>query len=191
VPAHGDNALGAELPGGQHGQQPDGAVTHHRDGPARTDLGRHGAEPAGAEHVGGGEQARDQVVGRDVRGGDEGAVGQGDAQVLGLGADGADGLAVQARALVPGLADGAGVVGGEERADHELAGLDVLDLAPDLLDEADVLVADRGRPVDRFDPAVRPQVRAADTGRGQPDDRAGRREDPGSSRSSTRTSPGA
>jgi hypothetical protein len=54
---------------------------------------------------------------------------------------------------------------------HELARLDVLDLAPDLLDDAGVFVAHRGRPVDRVDPAIGPQVRAADAGRGQADDR--------------------
>ena len=103
----------------------------------------------------------------------------------------ADELAVDARALVPGLADRAGVVGGEERADHELAGLDVLDLAPDLLNDADVLVAHRGRPVDRFDPAIghrsEPQTQVADRWMIAS---VGARI-LGSSRSCTRTSPGA
>jgi hypothetical protein len=89
VAAHGDDALGAELAGGQ---QPDGAVTDDRDGLGWAGLGGHGAEPAGAEHVGGGQQAPDQIVRGNVGGGDQGAVGQGDAQVLGLGAVGADGL---------------------------------------------------------------------------------------------------
>jgi hypothetical protein len=47
---------------------------------------------------------------------------------------------VDAGALVAGLAELAGVVGGEERADHELAGPDGGDLAADLLDDADVLM---------------------------------------------------
>ena len=38
------------------------------------------------------EQARDQIVGGQVRGGDEGAVGKRDAQQLGLRAQGAHGL---------------------------------------------------------------------------------------------------
>ena len=80
VAAHRDDPLGAELLGGEHAEQPDRAVADDRDGLARAGLGGDGAEPAGAQHVGGGEQARDQVVGRDVRGGDEGAVGERDAQ---------------------------------------------------------------------------------------------------------------
>src|SRR3954466_10722527 len=52
-------------------------------------------------------------------GGDEGAVGQRDTCVLGLGADGAHQLGVHAAGLVAGLAGLAGVVGGEERADDE------------------------------------------------------------------------
>jgi hypothetical protein len=79
-----------------------------------------------------------------ARGGDQGAVGEGDAQVLGLRA--ADPLAVDAGALVAGLADLAGAVGGEEGADHELAGGDVGDLAADLLDDAGVLMVHRGGP---------------------------------------------
>ena len=58
-----------------------------------------------------------------------------------MGAFGADRLAVDAGALVAGLADLTGVVRGEERPDHELARPDGGDLAADLLDDADVLVA--------------------------------------------------
>jgi hypothetical protein len=47
----------------------------------------------------------------------------------------ADGLLIQAAGLVTGLADLAGVVGGEEGPDDELAGLDRGDLAADLLDD--------------------------------------------------------
>jgi hypothetical protein len=156
--AHGDDPLRAELAGGQHGQQPDRTVTNHRDDLARAGLGGHGSEPARAEHIRGGQHARDQVVGGEVRGGDQCAVGERDPQQLGLGAQGAHGLTVEAGALVAGLAELAGVVGGPERADYELTGLDRADLAPDLLDDADVLVAHRRGPLDGFDPPVRPQV---------------------------------
>src|SRR5581483_9907111 len=122
------------------------------------------------EHVGGREQARDQVVRREVRGGDEGAVGQRDARERRLGADAGHHLGAYTAGLVAGLADRAGVVGGEEGADDELPGLDVLDRAADLLDDADVLVAHRGRLGDRIDAAVGPQVGPADAGRRQPDD---------------------
>ena len=76
VPGHGDDPFGAELLGGQDGEQPDGPVTDHGDGLAGAGLGRHGAEPAGAEHIGGGQQAGDQVLVRLAWGGDERAVGQ-------------------------------------------------------------------------------------------------------------------
>ena len=121
VAAHDDDALGAELARGEDAVEADGAVADHDDGLARADLGGHGTEPAGAQDVGGGEEARDQVGVGDLRGGDEGAVGKRDAGVLGLGADRPDGLAVDAGALVAGSADLAGVVRREERADDELA----------------------------------------------------------------------
>ena len=87
VAAHDDDPLGAELRGGEHPEEADGAVADDGDGLARADLGGDGGEPAGAEHVGRGEVAGDQIGGRDVGGGDEGAVGERDAGVLGLGAD--------------------------------------------------------------------------------------------------------
>ena len=87
VAAHRDDPLRAELLGGQHREQTDRAVADDGDGLARAGLGGDGAEPAGAQHVGGGQQARDQVVGGQLGGGDQGAVGERDAQQLGLGAD--------------------------------------------------------------------------------------------------------
>jgi hypothetical protein len=179
VAAHGDDPVGAELAGGQHGQQPDRAVTDHRHRLVWAGLGGHRPEPAGAEHIGGGQQARDQVVRRKLGGGDQGAVGQRDPQVLGLGTLGADGLPVDAGGLVAGLADLAGVVGGEERPDHELTGPDVADLAADLLDDAGVLMAHRRRPLGGVEPPVGPQVRAAHTSGRQPEDGVGRLEELG------------
>jgi hypothetical protein len=64
VAAHGDDPLGAEVPGGQDGEQSDRAVADHGDGLARAGLGGHRAEPTGAQHVGGREETRDQLVGR-------------------------------------------------------------------------------------------------------------------------------
>ena len=87
-----------------------------------------------------------------------------------------DELGVHALGLEAGLADLAGVVGDDERADDEVADLDGLDVGADLLDDADVLVAHR-RVVDGLDAAVGPQVGPADAGRGQPDDRVGRLDD--------------
>ena len=67
-------------------QQPDRAVADHGDGLAGAGFGGDGAEPAGAEHVGGGQEVRDQIGGRNLGGGDQGAVGQRDPHPLGLGA---------------------------------------------------------------------------------------------------------
>jgi len=61
VPAERDDPLGAELLGGQDAQQPDGAVAHDRDCLARAGFGGNGGEPAGAQHVRGRQQRRDQV----------------------------------------------------------------------------------------------------------------------------------
>ena len=84
VAAHRDDPLRAELLRGQHAEQPDRAVTDHRDGLAGSGLGGDGGEPAGAEHVGGGQEVRDQIGVRDVGGGDQGAVGQRHPHPLGL-----------------------------------------------------------------------------------------------------------
>src|SRR5215217_6299824 len=91
----------------------------------------------------------------------------------------ATGLPLDAGRLVPGSADLAGVVRGEERADHELTRLDGGDLVADLLDHADVLVAHRRRAVVALDAPVGPQVGAAHAGRGQPQDRVGGLDDGG------------
>jgi hypothetical protein len=57
---------------------------------------------AGAEYVGGGQQARQHRRVRDFGGGDEGAVGERDEQRLGLGVVGSDELPVLAGALPAG-----------------------------------------------------------------------------------------
>ena len=122
VAAHRDDAFGAELLGGQHAAQAHRAVADHGHGLAGADVGRDGAEPPGAEDVGGGQEVRDEIGGRNLGGGDQGAVGQRHPHPLGLGsARGAEDLAIDAGRLVAGLTDLAGVVGSEERPDHELA----------------------------------------------------------------------
>jgi hypothetical protein len=78
--------------------------------------------------------------------------------------------------LVAGPADLAGVVGDDEGPDDEIADLDVVHLVTDLLDDADVLVPHH-LVVGGFDTPVGPQVRPADAGRGEPDDRVGRLDD--------------
>jgi hypothetical protein len=66
VAAHGDDLLGSELPGGEHGEQPDGTVADDGDRLSGAGFGGHGSEPAGAEDIGGRQQARDQLVGGQV-----------------------------------------------------------------------------------------------------------------------------
>src|SRR5919204_1163706 len=63
VTAHDDDRLRTELLGGQHGEQTDRTVTDHSNGPARSCVGGNSTEPAGAEDIRGGEQARDEVIG--------------------------------------------------------------------------------------------------------------------------------
>jgi hypothetical protein len=124
VAAHGDDPFRAEVPCGEHGEQPDCAVADHGDGLAGGGLRGDGTEPAGAEHVGGSEEAPDEVLRRQLGCGHERAVAERDAGQLRLRSNGADELAVDARALVARPADLAGVVRGPERADHELTRLD-------------------------------------------------------------------
>ena len=86
VAAHEDDLLGAKPFGRQHGQQADGAVADDGDAGALVDPALDGGVVAGAEDVGEGQQGRDERrVGRD-RQLDEGAVGQRDADRLGLAA---------------------------------------------------------------------------------------------------------
>jgi hypothetical protein len=152
APAHHGNALGAHLLCGQHAEETDCAVTNYRDRLAGANRSRVGGEPAGAEHIRCGKQTRDQVIGGDVGCGDQCAVRERDTQQRRLRALRANGQPVYAPALVPCLTKRAGAVRGEERADDELAALDALDLAADLLDDADVLVANRDWPSDRSTP---------------------------------------
>jgi hypothetical protein len=177
VAAHRDDPLGTELLRREDAEQADGTVADHPDGPARAGVRCDGGEPAGAQHIGGREQAGDQVVGGQAGGGDEGSVGQRDAEELGLDAGGGTGLPVDAVRLVPGAADLAGVVRGEEGADDELSPPNGLHPAANFFDDAAVLVAHRHRSRRRLNAAVRPQVRSADARGRQADDRVRRLDD--------------
>ena len=142
VTAHRDDPLGTHLPGREHTEEADRAVTDDRDRPARLHVGRIGGEPAGAHDVGEREQARDEVI----RGGLPASRTK-VPSASGTRATGACALTTNSRCWQRGLvADSAvwtGVVGGEERTDDELAGLDGCDRAADLLDDAAVLVPHR------------------------------------------------
>src|SRR5437588_12130061 len=117
VAAHDHDSLCAEPASREHAEEPDGSVADDRDALSRCDLSRDRSEPAGSQDVRGGEQTRYEVVGRDAGGGDERAVSERDAREFCLRSDGADGFAVNAGALVAGLADLTGIVGGEEGPD--------------------------------------------------------------------------
>ena len=100
---------------------------------------------AGAHHVREGEKRGHQRVVFADRQGEQGAVGLGNAQRLGLravqSAAVAEEAAVNARRLQPLVAEHAGAVGRSEGHDDDLAAPDRLDVAADLLDDADRLVA--------------------------------------------------
>src|SRR5206468_6435049 len=122
-------------------------------------------EPPGPEHVGRREEARLQLVRRELRGCHECAVRQRHAQVRRLGTFRADGLGVHATALIAWHADGTRVVGREEGAHDELAALDLFYVAAEFLDDAAVLMAHRRWAVRRVYAPIRPEIGAADTGR--------------------------
>ena len=60
VVSHQHDPLGAEPPGGQHRAQPDRAVADHGHRRARADPGLHRGVVPGGEHVGQGQQRRQQ-----------------------------------------------------------------------------------------------------------------------------------
>src|SRR3954471_15247504 len=176
VPAHRDDPLRAHQLCRQDAEKADRAVAHddHRlPGPY---LGRIGGEPARAHHVGERKETGDQLRRGNFPCGDQGAVRERNAEPARLRA--AHQFAMLAGRLVAGPADRTGVVGGEERPDHELAGPHRADRASHLFDDPAVLVADRSRLLDLADPAVRPQVGSADAGSGHPDDRIRSLRDP-------------
>jgi hypothetical protein len=154
------------------------AVADHRNRLARPCVRGHGGEPTGAEDIRSREQRRNQRGVGLARRGDESAVRQGDAGVLRLSADAAHPDPMHAVALISGPADLARVVGGDEGSDDEVADLDEFDVRTDLGDDAGVFVP-HGGVVDVVGPAVGPQVRHADAGGGQLDDRVGRFDDAG------------
>ena len=134
MPAHRDDPLGAHLLGGEHPEQADRAVADHDHRRTGLDLGGIGGKPASAEHVGSGQQARDELLRRQLSRRDKRPIGERDAQQRRLRT--ADQLAVLARRLIAGLAVRACVVGREERSDDELTGLYGSHCTSDLLDDS-------------------------------------------------------
>src|SRR2546426_7039648 len=169
VTAHRDDSFGAHLLGGEYAEEADRPVSDDGDRHAGFYIRRLGGEPACAKDVGGRQQARNHVPRGDSGRRHEGAVRERDAQHGRLRA--ADELGVLAGRLVARFANGTGVIGGEERTDDELAGLDRGDLTADFLDDAAVLVPHRARLRCRVEAAVGPQVGPAYTGGRHPDDR--------------------
>ncbi len=171
VARHRDDGAGAEALGGEHGRQAHRAVADDRHGAARRDSGRDRGVVSGGKHVRQRQQVGEQRL-VDVTGDrHEGAVGPGHAHELGL-------AALVAAAVDTGGLDArrtvcAGVVAVEERGDHEVAGLDGRHGRADALDDADELVADLLGLADLVDASVGPQVRAADAGGHDADDRVG------------------
>ena len=110
VAAHRDDALGAQLLGGEHAEQADRAVADDRDRLAGAHLGRIGGKPARAQDIGGRQQTRDQVVRRERPAWRPACRRPAARAAARACAPWSDGLALHAPALVTRLADGAGVV---------------------------------------------------------------------------------
>src|SRR5947209_12738874 len=108
-----DDPFGAQVLGGEHAEQADRAGTDGGGGVCRAARRRRRRRTSRCPA----RPRRSAATASDRRRGlgssDEGAVSQWDAYVLGLGAVGTDELTVDAVGLVTGLADLAGVVGGE------------------------------------------------------------------------------
>ena len=64
VPAHRNDALGAQLLGGENPGKAHGAVADHRNCLARPDFGGHGGEPTRAQDVRSRQQMRNLLIGR-------------------------------------------------------------------------------------------------------------------------------
>jgi hypothetical protein len=77
------------------------------------------------------------------------------------------------------LAVRADIVGGSERADHELSELNRLHIAADLDHDASILMAHVLGPAYVVQAAICPKVGPADAGRRELDDGVGALEDPG------------
>ena len=197
VAAHQHDAVGAELPGREHGEEADGPVADHGDGAARGDATTSGCVPAGAVDVGEGQQRGEQalVAGLgDAGDGDQGAVGERDAHGLGLRAAGPEGLvvpepAVDARGLEARATELTDSTRDREGCDHEVARRDGGDVGTDLLDHADQLVPDRAAVCGDRRGVVRVQVAAAHAGAGHAHQRVGGLLELRSGAVITRTSP--
>ncbi len=118
--AHRNDSFRAELLCGKHGAKTDRAVANGYNSFARPGLGGIGAKPTGAEHVGRRKQTRDQIVGRQFRGWNQGAIGERHPQQRRLRSPSADIFIMDAAALIARMTDGTRVVRCEEGADGGL-----------------------------------------------------------------------
>ena len=130
VPAHRDDPFGAELLGGQDAEEPDRAVADHGDGLARADLRRPRRRTSRCRarrrrRAGSGPGRR-----RACRAWRPGCRRPAGPACVRPGRRRARRTPGDAGGLVAGPADLAGVVRGEERADHELARPDVVTADP-------------------------------------------------------------
>ena len=185
VAAQRDDPLGAEALGGEHAGEADRAVADDRDGLARLDSRADRRVVAGGHDVGEREQRAQHLVGVAGAGhatsvpsasGTRTASPWPPSPFIGKKPPFMHAVVMPCRQCgqVPSLkANG---------RDDEVALRDVRDLGADVLDDADELVADRaGR--ERRVAAVVPEVRAADAGEHDADDRVGRLAEAGSGRS--------
>ena len=177
MPAHDDDLLRAEPPGGDDPAKADRAVAHDGDGAALADPGGHRGMMAGPHYVGQGQQRGHEHILLADRERVEGAVRLRDSKRLGLSpADigRTEEAAVDAGGLEAFLAEQAASVGIGERHHHHLPSPDRADLASDILDDSDRLVAHRPPARSFREVVIRPQVAPADAGPGDPDQSVGR-----------------
>ena len=153
---HCNDPLRTHLLRGEHAEETNGAVPDDCHRRTRFDIRRLGSEPAGTENIGGRQQAREQVVRREVLSRNERPIREWDAQHWGLRTN--DGLHVLAAGRVSVATVRAGVVRREERSNDELTAFDGFHAATDFFDDAAILVTHRRRLLHFIDAAIRPKV---------------------------------
>ena len=177
VAAERDDPLGAQALCRQDARQADRAVADHRDDAPAPHLRADRRVMAGRHDVGERQQRGEHLVGvAGAADADERAVRQRHPHRFALAAVDALGCpepTVGARGRDAVEAVRAGPVAEGEGSDDEVAFRDGADLGADVLDDADELVPDRAG-CERGVAAVVPEVRPADAGEHDADDRVGR-----------------
>ena len=174
--AHDDDLFGPQPFCGDNAAKTYGPVANDGYAMAGRNPCRHGRVVSGAHHIGERQKGWHKPIVFTDRQWVERAVGLRNAQCLGLRASGLEALAektaMHAGRLQSISAERAGSIRVGERHDDNLAGLHFVDIAADLLDDSDRLMAHLLATHIRS-VVVGPQVAAADTGAGDANDGVG------------------